>query len=99
MQPDWAGLCAGVGEAVSLCCFSHTQAFPVQDDSKRSPKFSTAVPLYRLRGLLGISDVEELASSTARAIQVREGERAGGVLQGLVWVFGQASGEGQAGDA
>lgn len=46
------------------------QVFTLLDDSKRSSKFCIACPLYGLRGMLGITDVEELAASTARTIQV-----------------------------
>ena len=49
------------------------QVFTLLDDSKRSSKFCIACPLYGLRGMLGVTDVEELAASTARTIQVSLG--------------------------
>jgi hypothetical protein len=46
------------------------QFFSCQDDSRRSAKFCIAVPLYNLRGLMSITDVEGLAATTAALVQV-----------------------------
>jgi hypothetical protein len=46
------------------------QVFQVVDDSRRSSRFIALSPLYSLRGLLGVVDVEELALTTAQTIQV-----------------------------